>query len=164
MKRNNKSNCCICCAEASENGAILAYGSYGIPRLLCPECEKELESATKDRDPESIRAAMKSLGEKMTATSPDDLTIETLNTILSEAGERARAIENGEYDFSEDEEEEEAEEREESADEAEEEEETEKEETKASKIVNRILDIAIWAIIGGAIIFVGYRLISSWLL
>ena len=93
----NKDFCCVCMHQVEEDAAVLAYGGFGVARLLCPECEKELDVITTSEDYDSISAAMNSLGEKMTKNNADDLTVEKMNELLLQAAERAKKIERGEY-------------------------------------------------------------------
>ena len=101
-------NCSICKRTVdAENAPILAMGGFGNPRFLCDECASDVESALYGRDAEKIEESMQSLSKKLAASSNDDgLTIETVSDIFAKAGERAKAIKNGAYDFSEDESEE----------------------------------------------------------
>lgn len=102
-------NCSICKRNVdAENAPILAMGGFGNPRFLCDECASDVESALYGRDAEKIEESMQSLSKKLAASSNDDgLTVETVSDIFAKAGERAKAIKNGTYDFSEDESEEE---------------------------------------------------------
>ena len=92
--------CSVCGRKVEENAPILVMGAYGIPRFLCSKCEKNLDTATTSRDYDEIAEAMNILGENLSSSEPDELTVETLNGILSEAGDRAKAIKYGSYDFS----------------------------------------------------------------
>ena len=98
-------NCCICKkAIDAENAAILAMGAYGSPKCVCEECEKNIEAATRSKDADAAADAIRKLGEALTVgNTGDPQIIETVNTILTEAAERAEAIKNGSYDFSNDE-------------------------------------------------------------
>lgn len=95
-------NCSICKKTVdAENAPILAMGGFGNPRFLCDECASDIESALYGTDAEKIEASMQSLSKKLAASSNDDgLTIETVSDIFAKAGERAKAIKNGTYDFS----------------------------------------------------------------
>ncbi len=95
---DNNAYCSVCSKKVEENAPVLAYGAYGIPRLLCADCESDLDTVTTDSDVAKIREAMRRLGERMTANEADDLTVGTMNGILSEAADRAKRIESGEYD------------------------------------------------------------------
>ncbi len=102
-------NCSICKRTIdTENAPILAMGGFGNPRFLCNECASDVESALYGRDTEKIEASMQSISKKLAASSNDDgLTIETVSDIFAKAGERAKSIKDGTYDFSADESEEE---------------------------------------------------------
>ncbi len=99
---NTQSRCCICSLPVEENAPILVHGVMGIPRLLCSECEKDLDTATSAREPEEIKEAMKRLADKISEASLDELTLNTADSLLKGASERLRAIESGDYDFNED--------------------------------------------------------------
>ena len=91
-----------------EDAPVLVMGPYGNPKSLCPECAADLDEATLGRDIARIGEAMDRLGAKMSASDPDKQTYDTLKEILEAAGERAKAIERGEYDFALDEKEDES--------------------------------------------------------
>ena len=96
-----KNNCSICNRGIEKDDApILVMGPYGNPRLLCDECAGEIETAVSSRDYDEIADAVEKIGKKMSTTEPDDLTITTVNELLSSSAERARAIKDGTYDFS----------------------------------------------------------------
>ena len=64
--------CSICGAEiTNEDAAILTMGAAGIPRYICEECEKDLDTAISGKDVEEITTAIKSLSEKMVNGNPD---------------------------------------------------------------------------------------------
>ena len=94
-------DCCICSHTVdSEKADILAMGGYGIPRYLCEECVNELNTVTRGTDIVAINAAMDRLGEKMSDTGVEDrLVISTMKQIFTSSAARARAIEDGTYDF-----------------------------------------------------------------
>ena len=97
---------CVLCKrhEVFEDSPILVMSAYGVPRYLCDECSADMECATRGRDYEKIREAMDRIGEKLGSVGADDLTIDTLDTVLRESAERALKIKDGSYDFSLDEE------------------------------------------------------------
>jgi hypothetical protein len=97
------SKCAICFNEVdSENAAILTMSGYGTPRYLCPDCEADIELATTSTDYKEATGAMERLSTKATRSNPDKQTFAALTEILASAAERARAIADGTYDFSED--------------------------------------------------------------
>ena len=103
MSENNeckKAFCALCNNLCDKDSPVLVMGPYGNPRLLCPECAEELDKVTLGKEVEEIRAAMVRIGEKMAVKNPDDLSLGTVNAIFEDAAERARLIEEGEYDFS----------------------------------------------------------------
>ncbi len=161
---SDKKICCICGRYTEENAAVLAYGGYGTPRLLCKECEWELDVITVDKTPENIKAAMNSLGEKMTRSDPDDLTIKTLNILIYEAADRAEQIEKGTYDFSAEEEENKDEGFDEIPEElleTEEDKALDEADEKKQKKFDKIFNIITAALIIAAVGFLAYKLISG---
>jgi len=92
--------CSICAREVDDNAPLLAIGSQGYPRLLCDECAAELDTATIGRDYSEIVAAMDKIGKKLAEKKPDELTLDTVNGLMSKAATRAKLIDLGEYDFS----------------------------------------------------------------
>lgn len=96
--------CVVCNKEFySEDPRILAMGAYGNPKYLCDECGEDFEIATLDPDVEKIAEAMDRIGKKMSESNPDKFTFETVNEVMARAGERAKLIKEGKYDFSRDE-------------------------------------------------------------
>ena len=155
-------SCSICKRTVdTENAPILAMGGFGNPRYLCEECSADIESALYEKDTEKIEASMQRLSEKLAAASSDDgLTIETVKDIFSRAGERAKAIKDGAYDFSEDE----------SADEGfdelpqelmetEEDKEKDKKDAETAKKIDKISNWITLGIIVAAVIFFVVKLI-----
>ena len=96
------SKCSICRKTVeNENAPILAMGGYGNPRYLCGECAADIDASLYERDVNKIEISMKRLSDKLANDVPDDkVVIETMKDIFTDAGERARKIKNGEYDFS----------------------------------------------------------------
>lgn len=94
-------SCSICKRLTdSESSPILAMGSFGNPRYLCPECADDMEAVTSAREYHTVLAAMKRLGDKLTSANvEDELVVGTVNSIFSEANERAEKIREGNYDF-----------------------------------------------------------------
>ena len=87
-----------------EDAPILAMGAYGNPRYLCDACSEDLDTVITSTEYDAIAAAMDRLGERLTSSEPDELTVSEVNSILSSAADRAKAIKDGTYDFSKDEE------------------------------------------------------------
>ena len=98
--------CTICHKEiTAEDAPILVMGAYGIPKVLCDECSRDLDTVTGGKEYDGISEAMNRLGERMSESSPDAQTLCVVNSILEDAAERAKQIRDGSYDFSLDEEE-----------------------------------------------------------
>ena len=112
VKGGNMENgkCCICKSEVDKESApILTMGGFGNPRYLCDKCAGALDCASTARNVPDIEAAMAYLSKKLTDTGVEDKTVlDTVSDMFSEAGERAKQIKNGTYDFSNDETENEA--------------------------------------------------------
>ena len=100
------SNCCICEKSVErEDAPILAMGGAGYARVLCEECDRELQVATRGHDVEGIKAAINSLSTKMANGEPDTVTYRMMSEILVTATQRAMEIKDGTYDFARDDEE-----------------------------------------------------------
>ena len=97
-------SCSICKAEIeSENPSILTMGGYGNPRYVCEDCDAEIERMLYSREPAEAQDAMKKLGAHMARIGcEDNAVIATMQEMMHRAGERARAISEGTYDFAED--------------------------------------------------------------
>lgn len=99
-------NCCICEREVErEDAPILAMGGAGYARVLCEECDRELQVATRGHDVDEIKAAINSLTTKLANGEPDTVTYRMMNEILVTATQRAMEIKDGTYDFARDDEE-----------------------------------------------------------
>lgn len=99
-------NCCICEREVErEDAPILAMGGAGYARVLCEECDRELQVATRGHDVEEIKEAINSLSNKLANGEPDAVTYRMMNEILVTATQRAMEIKDGTYDFARDDEE-----------------------------------------------------------
>lgn len=99
-------NCCICERDVErEDAPILAMGGAGYARVLCEECDRELQVATRGHDVEEIKAAINSLSTKMANGEPDAVTYRMMSEILITATQRAMEIKDGTYDFARDDEE-----------------------------------------------------------
>ena len=93
--------CSICKnITESETSPILVMGSFGNPKYLCPDCADDMEAVTESRDYEVIRSAMNRIGEALSrSNSNDEEVLDTVNTIFTEASDRAEKIKAGVYDF-----------------------------------------------------------------
>jgi hypothetical protein len=92
--------CCICDKNIErEDAPILTMGGAGYARLLCDECDAELQAATASRDVNEIKTSINSIGNKMANTEPDIVTYNLVSSILMKATERGIAIKDGTYDF-----------------------------------------------------------------
>ena len=99
-------NCCICERDVErEDAPILAMGGAGYARVLCDECDRELQVATRGRDVEEIKEAINSLSNKLANGEPDGVTYRMMNEILITSTQRAMEIKDGTYDFARDDEE-----------------------------------------------------------
>ena len=99
-------NCCICERDVErEDAPILAMGGAGYARVLCEECDRELQVATRGHDVDEIKAAINSLTTKLANGEPDTVTYRMMNEILVTATQRAMEIKDGTYDFARDDEE-----------------------------------------------------------
>jgi len=98
-------HCSICKREVDENEApILAMGGFGNPKYLCAECAEDIDDVIGAKEPEKIELSMAKISGKLSESDTDDMLVaETIKEIFSAAGERAKKIRNGTYDFSEDE-------------------------------------------------------------
>ena len=88
-----------------EDAPILAMGGAGYARVLCEECDRELQVATRGHDVEEIKAAINSLTTKLANSEPDAVTYRMMNEILITSTQRAMEIKDGTYDFARDDEE-----------------------------------------------------------
>ena len=94
---------CALCYRESEDPALFFISKYGKPKYICEACEKEYETATRDRDPDTAEQALQGLYEKA-KQNPDVAVVEMLGNTLREANQRITEIRNGSYDFAKDEE------------------------------------------------------------
>ena len=93
--------CCVCKAPVdTENAPMLTMSGFGIPRYMCGECSADFDEATTATDFDAIKAALDRIGEKIPLVDVDDkITLAAIAEIMKGAKERAKAIENGTYDF-----------------------------------------------------------------
>lgn len=94
--------CSICSKGVNaENAPILAMGGFGNPKYLCEECAQDIDTAIGAREAEKIEEAMSRISKKLASTGAEnELVVETVKEIFTEAGERARKIREGSFDFS----------------------------------------------------------------
>ena len=97
--------CCICKGTLdSENAAILTISGYAVPKYICRDCEDDFDCATQSTDTTVVYGAMDRLGKKLLASGTDDeIVLSEVGKIMSEADARAKAIDEGTCDFSEEE-------------------------------------------------------------
>ena len=94
-------NCTVCGAPlTADEPPILIMNAYGEPKCLCDSCSSDLDEITSGGDLDSIGRAMEELGKRMSDYGPDKLTYNTVNRLMKEGAERAKAIREGNYDFS----------------------------------------------------------------
>lgn len=98
-------SCSICKKEVdAEVASILTMGGFGNPRYLCDECAAEIDGMLTEREAERIEESMQKISAKLSLSASDDsVVLDTVNDIFSKAGERAKRIKEGTYDFAEDE-------------------------------------------------------------
>ncbi len=149
----------------SEEPAILAIGGGGRERCLCSECERELTLISESHDPSEIRKTMERIGKKMADGGVDDkVTYRTVTELLTEASERMHAIEDGSYDFALDSVPEEEIEIPEELLETEEEREEEARLAEKNAKIDKIVNWICYGMIGAALIFFIYKLVTSYLI
>ena len=93
--------CCMCGRHIERDDApVLAMGVAGNPRLLCDECAALLDTATLGENIEDIKASMERIGNLMADGNPDGVTYSIVSELMVAASDRAKAIKDGNYDFS----------------------------------------------------------------
>lgn len=92
-------HCTVCRREVDKDTApILVMGGFANPRLLCEDCSVSVELITSSVDPEKIEEAMGRISKKLSENGVDDeLTVETITEMFTDAGERVKKIRSGEY-------------------------------------------------------------------
>ena len=157
---------CVICDKVfeSEDAPILAMGAYGTPKYLCEECAADIETVTCERDCDKIAEAMARLGDKMASFDPDSMTYRTVEGIMAHAAERARAIKAGTYDFALDEVEEESsfDEIPEELLETEEDRALDARDEERQRKFDSVFNWVSFGLITAAVIFVVYRLLSTY--
>lgn len=156
-----KKICCICKREVDpEVAPLLGSNAFVASRYLCPECESDLDEATTATTAQLIGAAMDRISAKLAENDIEDkITLSTLDSIMSEASERAEQIQNGTYDFASDEEV--PEEIPEELLETEEDRELDRIEEEKSKKIDKIFDWITFALLFAFVAFVAYFIIVN---
>ena len=160
-------SCSICKAAVDpENAAILSVGGFGTPRYMCPECEADFEEMTLSRDVEAINLAISRIGKKLSNAGNDDkVTLQTVEEVMKSSAERKEKIKEGTYDFSEEESVVEPSEDDGVPEELREsEEDIEKERIKAEKYkkFDTVTNWILAAAFAGALGFMIYRILITW--
>lgn len=95
------SKCCICQIniEKEEDAALLGMGVAGIPRYLCDDCDKLIETAILGKDYDEIGSAIGRISRLMADGNPDGVTYDIVSALMLRASDRAVAIREGKYDF-----------------------------------------------------------------
>lgn len=158
--------CAICqSTEVYEDSPILVMGAYGVPKVLCDACAKDMECATGGREYAEAEAAIERLGARLKDGNADNLALETASALLTSAAERCAAIKRGEYDFSLDESEFESEDElsdiPEELKETEEDKELDRQEAEKAEKVNKFMDWVTIGVLVGAVGFVIYRVLDA---
>ena len=158
---------CIICSTPidEENAPVLEMGAYGHPKYLCDECAADLDGITLEKDVEKIRASMSRLTKKIEVADLSEKTFATITSILDKAVSRAKAIEEGSYDFSLDEAEgeEELEEIPEELLETEEDRQLDERDAEKEERNNRIFDYITFGVFLAALGFAAYKFIIPWI-
>lgn len=93
--------CCICESHIErEDAPVLSMGGAGYARVLCDRCSALLDTATLGQDYDEIKSSIAEIGEIMANHDPDHVTLSVVSEIVYDASERAKAIKDGNYDFS----------------------------------------------------------------
>jgi len=97
---------CAICLEYTyeEEPAVIAMSGYGTPLCACERCAGLLSTAMESHNYDEIVSSMDSLYEIMKAKNNDHpLVVEIMSENLNHAAQRAVAIKEGTYDFTQDE-------------------------------------------------------------
>ena len=159
--------CSVCQRHIeAEEPAILTMTAVAKPKYLCRECEALFDKATLSKNPEEISEAIDEIGCVIKDANNDDaLILETVSTIIENATERGELIKSGVYDFANDElaEEEINEEVPEELKESEEDRLLDEEDEKVRKKFDRIMNYVTGVAFGAALVYIIYRVISSFI-
>ena len=93
--------CCICEANIErEDAPVLSMGGAGYARVLCDRCAELLDTATLGQNYDEIKSSIAEIGEIMANHDPDHVTLTVVSGLVYNASKRAKAIQDGSYDFS----------------------------------------------------------------
>ncbi len=160
-------NICSICSRGidEETAAVLEMGAYGNPKYLCDECSSDLECATTSTDPQEIAASVDRIAKKVSDGGIKGRTFITVNSILESAAERAKAIKEGNYDFSDDEDESDSfDEIPEELLETEEDRELDRQDEENAEKFNKFFDYVTFGVFIGIAVFVVWKLVDTFLL
>ena len=158
--------CCMCDRHIErEDAPVLAMGAAGIPRLLCDDCAELLDTATLGQNYNEIKDAMSTISDIMSSNDPDGVTYTIVSELMVEASERAKAIDEGVYDFSLDEAEDEdqLEEIPEDMQESEEDKKKDEEDEIKLKKFDKVYNAIFIAVAAAAALFIIYRVLDTFL-
>ena len=93
--------CCICVENIErEDAPVLSMGGAGYARVLCDRCAELLDTATLGQNYDEIKSSIAEIGEIMANHDPDHVTLTVVSGLVYNASKRAKAIQDGSYDFS----------------------------------------------------------------
>ena len=93
--------CCICERNIERDDApVLSMGGAGYARVLCDRCAELLDTATLGQNYDEIKSSIAEIGEIMANHDPDHVTLTVVSGLVYNASKRAKAIQDGSYDFS----------------------------------------------------------------
>ena len=160
--------CCICNAAIEHDDApALVMSISGNPKLLCDDCVKVLDDITLGKDYDTIEAQIDKIGKIMSNNELDNLTFETMNSLLASAVARAKLIKEGKYDFALDEQKDDEEgfdEIPEELQETEEDREKDREDEEKMKKFDKIFNIIAATLVIVTIGFIAWRIVESFIL
>ncbi len=159
-------NCVICGAKPdTETAAVLEMSAYGTPKYICGSCASDLDIATSSKEPEEILQATARIAKKAGDYDVSGRTFVSIEAILASASERAQAIKDGSYDFSEDEPDSDGsfDEIPEELQETEEDRELDRKEEEQTEKVNKMLDYISIGAVAGIAIFVIWKILDAFL-
>ena len=161
--------CCVCeTIIENEDAPLLTMGAVGTPKLLCDSCAELLDTATMGREYEEIESAMEEIGKRMAEGNPDRTTYGNVSVIMAQAAARAKLIKSGEYDFALDEQtaddEDIPDEIPEELKETEEDRELDRQDEAKEEKFNRFFDYVTFGVFIAILLFVGWKLIDTFIL
>ena len=150
--------CSICLNSGlGEDAPVLTISGYGVPRCLCDDCAKQVDTVTRGRDTAEIYESIASLANTVADKSAEDkLVLDTVTDLLDYAKDRAKKIEDGSWDFSLDEVEETVEELPEELLESEEDKLLDEKEAEMNKKLDKVLNWVYPIVFGIAVVLVVY--------